>query len=154
MKAKLLLMYGFQALGSSAVMETILEERLADMPQNRGPFASEDEALIEVVKRLVHDLDPEQVWLFGSRAEGRSAPDSDFDLLVVTKVEDGDAGFDYDAVYAPIKGIGVGCDVVPCRIDEFEEERKDPTSLCWQIVHSAKLLYERCSTNTGILHAG
>ena len=73
------------------------------------------------------DLDPEAVWLFGSRAEGRASPDSDFDLLVVTKVEDGENGFDYDA-YAPIKDLGVGCDVVPCRADDFKEELADPTS--------------------------
>jgi len=77
-------------------------------PPNRGPFASEDEALQEVVKRLVTGIDPEQIWLFGSRAENRNAPDSDFDLLVVTKVADGETALDYDVLYAPIQGLGVG----------------------------------------------
>ena len=110
---------------------------------NRGPFSSEEEALMEVVTRLVRGLDPDEVWLFGSRAERRNAPDSDFDLFVVTKVSDGDAGFDYNAVYAPIRGLGVGCDVVPCRTDEFEEERNDPTSLCWHVIRTGQKLYER-----------
>ena len=118
---------------------------------NRGPFASEDEALREVVKRLVRGLAPDQVWLFGSRAQNRHAPDSDFDLLVVTKVEDGDAGFDHDVAYAPIKGLGVGCDVVPCRADDFERERHDPTSLCWHVIHSGKKLYDRAAANGGLL---
>lgn len=118
---------------------------------NRGPFASEDEALREVVKRLVRDLAPDQIWLFGSRAQDRHAPDSDFDLLVVTKIEDGEAGFDHDAVYAPIKGLGVGCDVVPCRADDFARERNDPTSLCWQVVRSGKKLYDRAAANGGLL---
>ena len=112
---------------------------------NRGPFSSEEEALIEVVTRLVRGLDPDEVWLFGSRAERRNAPDSDFDLFVVTKVSDGDAGFDYNAVYAPIRGLGVGCDVVPCRADEFEEERNDPTSLCWHVIRTGQKLYERAA---------
>jgi hypothetical protein len=86
---------------------------------NRGPFASEEEALHEVVDRLAQSLDPKEIWLFGSRAAGRNAPDSDFDLLVVAKIEDGDAGFDYGATYAPIAGLGIGCDVVPCRADDF-----------------------------------
>jgi hypothetical protein len=120
---------------------------------NRGPFSSEDEALREVVKRLVSGIDPEQIWLFGSRAENRHAPDSDFDILVVTKTTDGDAAFDYDAVYAPIKGLGVGCDVIPCRADEFEQERNDPTSICWQIVRNGRMLYERSEKNRGVLHA-
>ena len=119
---------------------------------NRGPFASEDEALREVVKRLVSGVDPEQIWLFGSRAENRHAPDSDFDILVVTKAADGEPACDYDALYAPIKGLGVGCDVVPCPADEFATERDDPTSLCWQIVRSGKLLYELAETDRGILH--
>jgi hypothetical protein len=117
------------------------------MRPNRGPFASEEEALAEVVARLVRGLDPEEIWLFGSRAERRNAPDSDFDLLVVTKVADGAAGFDYDGVYAPVKGLGVGCDVVPCRADDFEEVRSDPMSLCWHVVQTGKKHYERPAAN-------
>jgi uncharacterized protein len=112
---------------------------------NRGPFSSEAEALTELVARLVRGLDPDEVWLFGSRAERRNAPDSDFDLFVVTKVSDGDAGFDYDVVYAPVRGLGVGCDVIPCRADEFEDERNDPTSLCWHVIHTGQKLYERAA---------
>jgi uncharacterized protein len=100
---------------------------------------------MEVVTRLVRGLDPDEVWLFGSRAERRNAPDSDFDLFVVTKVSDGDPGFDYNAVYAPIRGLGVGCDVVPCRADEFEKERNDPTSLCWHVIRTGQKLYERAA---------
>jgi predicted nucleotidyltransferase len=58
---------------------------------NRSPFSSEEKVLAEVVTRLVRGLDPDDVWLFGSRAERRNAPDSDFDLLAVTKVSDGGA---------------------------------------------------------------
>ncbi len=121
-------------------------------PPNRGPFASEDEALREVVKRLVTGIDPEQIWLFGSRAENSNTPDSDFDILVVTKVADGESALDYDALYAPIQGLGVGCDVVPCRADEFETERNDPTSLCWQVVRKGKMLYERAEKDRRLLH--
>src|SRR5262249_57210527 len=82
---------------------------------NRGPFASEDDALRAVVRRLVDQLNPDEIWLFGSRAEGVHQPDSDFDLLVVTSASDDEAAFDFDRVYAPIKGWGVGCEIVPCR---------------------------------------
>ncbi len=134
-------------------MSTVDPRRASGKPlPNRGPFASEDEALQEVVKRLVMGIDPEQIWLFGSRAENRNAPGSDFDILVVTKVADGESARDYDALYAPIKGLGVGCDVVPCRADEFETERNDPTSLCWQVVRNGKLLYERAEKDRRILH--
>jgi predicted nucleotidyltransferase len=124
-----------------------------DAVPNKGPFASEDEALRVVVQRLVDKLDPDEVWLFGSRAEGVHQPDSDFDLLVVTAPEDGDAGFDYDRVYAPIKGLGIGCDVVPCRADAFALDRADPTSLCWRVVQTGRRLYERRASDSGILRS-
>ena len=124
--------------------------RNANARPNRGPFASEEEALAQVIARLAGALDPEAIWLFGSRAEDRHLPDSDFDLLVVTKIEDGEAGFDYQAAYAPIIGLGVGCDVVPCRSDDFEEESSDPTSLCWHVLKTGKKLYERRATDRGV----
>ena len=110
---------------------------------NRGPFASEDDALRALVQRLVAGLNPDEIWLFGSRAEGLHQPDSDFDLMVVTSAKDGEAAFDYDRVYAPVKGLGVGCDIVPRRADEFALERNDPTSLCWRVVNTGWKLYER-----------
>jgi predicted nucleotidyltransferase len=110
---------------------------------NRGPFASEDDALKAVVGRLVERLDPEAVYLFGSRVFGGARPDSDFDLLVVTRTEDGDAAFDYDRAYAPLLGLGVGCDVVPCSSHDFESEKERPTSLCHLVFHKGRRLYER-----------
>lgn len=118
---------------------------------NKGPFASEEEALSSVVQKLVENLDPMEIWLFGSRAQGTHRPDSDFDLFVVTAPEDGDAGFDYDRAYAPVSGLGVGCEIVPCRADEFVMERIDPTSLCWQVVNTGRRLYERGTSGRGIL---
>src|ERR1043166_4259931 len=87
----------------------------ADAIPNKGSFGSEQEALSGVIGKLVEKLNPVEIWLFGSRAEGTHRPDSDFDLFVVTAREDGDAGFDYDRAYAPLSGLGVGCEVVPCR---------------------------------------
>lgn len=120
---------------------------------NRGPFPTEDQALGEVVRRLVQALDPREIWLFGSRAVGRHAPDSDFDLLVVMRAEAGDASDDYDLAYAPLKGLGVGCDVIPCRADEFDVERRDPTSLCWIVTYTGKKLYDRAEPGGSLFHA-
>lgn len=56
-----------------------------ELRPNRGPFSSEAEALTELVARLVRGLDPNEVSLFGRRAERCNAPDTDFDPFVVTK---------------------------------------------------------------------
>lgn len=110
---------------------------------NSGYFDNEAEALRVVVGRIVAQIDPEAVWLFGSRARGTHRPESDFDLLVVTKVEDGEAGRDYDRVYSPILGSGVGADVVPCRQDDFEHEAKAPTGLVREVIDRGIQLYAR-----------
>jgi Nucleotidyltransferase domain len=50
-----------------------------------GPFKSEAAALAFLRDRLVSELRPRMIWLFGSRARGDARPDSDFDLLVVLR---------------------------------------------------------------------
>ncbi len=44
-----------------------------------------DEVLDAMVRAIVDAVDPEQVWLFGSRARGQAGPESDVDLLVVER---------------------------------------------------------------------
>jgi hypothetical protein len=41
--------------------------------------------LDSLLERIVARLAPEEVWLFGSRAEGRARPDSDYDLLMASR---------------------------------------------------------------------
>lgn len=41
------------------------------------------ETLPDVVERIVRELKPEKIVLFGSYARGEQTPDSDVDLLVV-----------------------------------------------------------------------
>lgn len=53
------------------------------MPTLKTPPLT-DVLLQEITKRIVTALQPEQVILFGSYAEGRATEDSDLDLLVVT----------------------------------------------------------------------
>ncbi|MET3896983.1 putative nucleotidyltransferase [Devosia sp. UYZn731] len=108
---------------------------------NRGAFPTEQDALDAVVSRLVEQLKPAAIWLFGSRATGRHWPDSDFDLLVVMRNEQGDAGRDYDRVYAPIVGLGVGVDVVPCTEEDFDQQRLARTGLIPEIVRTGHQIY-------------
>lgn len=68
-----------------------------------------NDQLNEAVNRLVEGLHPRAIILFGSRARGDHRPDSDYDLLVIS-----DELRDYDEVYAPLVGSGIGTDVVPC----------------------------------------
>src|SRR5688572_21343492 len=90
-------------------------------PPNYGPYVTEEAALSAVVSKLVSALNPLAVYLFGSRAERRARPDSDFDLVIVLENQTPEAQLTHEAVYAPLCGSGIGCDVVPCLVSEFEE---------------------------------
>ena len=110
-------------------------------PPNYGRFDSEQKALQAVVQRLVDALHPQSIYLFGSRAEGRARPDSDFDLLVIFDDEAPNSNIDYAEVYAPLLDIGIGCDVIPCRGSVFREILQDPTDPWEASWSSAKRVY-------------
>jgi predicted nucleotidyltransferase len=80
----------------------------------------QDPGLQRVVSRLVADLRPRAIILFGSRARGSADRDSDYDLLVIS-----DEVRDYGEVYRPIVGCGVPCDVVPCSAEAWRESESD-----------------------------
>ncbi len=108
---------------------------------NHGSFATAEEALDAIVARLVEALDPQAIWLFGSRARGDHRPDSDFDLLVVAKPGQ-TWGEDYRAVLRPTHQTWVGCDVVPCRKEDFDEALTLHTSFVADVVTNGRRLYE------------
>lgn len=110
---------------------------------NIGPYRDEQAALQVIVDRLVSSLDPRAVYLFGSRAEGRARPDSDFDLLVVLDDAAPDEAVTHEAVYAPICGSGVGCDVIACRASELAEVLEDPANPWRRSWQNARLLHGR-----------
>lgn len=118
------------------------------MIANYGGHAAAEQALDEVVHRLVEALNPVAIYLFGSRARGTARPDSDFDLMVVTRSEDGEAGYDYARAYAPLLGRGIACDVLPVPAPDFLEDKDDPTSLCFEAAHHGRKVYERRLVNT------
>ncbi len=109
---------------------------------NHGVFRDENAALAAVVARLRMALDPKEIWLFGSRARGEARPDSDFDLLVVAKRGGAFGSDDYDLADAPLKGCGVGCDVVPCSAEDFEDGASLRTSFVSQILSEGRKLYD------------
>ncbi len=110
---------------------------------NYGGFGTEEAALSALVARLVESLDPDAIYLFGSRARGDATPYSDFDLFLITP-SDGERGeVDPASAYAPLLGLGIACDVVPCPRQDFERERREKTGICRAIDREGRLIYER-----------
>lgn len=111
-------------------------------PANTGVFGDAQAALEGVVQRLAADLDPREIWLFGSRADGRARDDSDFDLLVVSKADGAFGSTDHAIVRTPLRNLGVACDVVPCSAEDFDEEVKHSHSFVGEIVERGRRVYE------------
>lgn len=107
---------------------------------NIGIYASEDEALQGLVARLVSALDPQAIWLFGSRARGDHRPDSDFDLVVVAK-PGAEWNEDFDAAYRPTMGTGVACDVIPYDPEIFEVAQQLNTSFATRVVAEGRQVF-------------
>jgi hypothetical protein len=113
-----------------------------ETPRNLGPFRNDEAALSFLIGRLQAALRPEAIFLFGSRAAGTARPDSDFDLLAI--LPDAESGPpDYFAAYAPVAGCGIGVDVVPCRLADFETDRHRPGSIAFAADREGRLLYAR-----------
>jgi predicted nucleotidyltransferase len=58
-----------------------------------------------VIERIVEVLDPEEVWLFGSRARETHGPDSDWDLMAVLPNTAADHQLDIAAVWADLREL-------------------------------------------------
>lgn len=53
--------------------------------QSSFDYKLTEETLMEMVRTIVRETDPEQIILFGSRARGEARPDSDVDLIVIER---------------------------------------------------------------------
>lgn len=106
-----------------------------------GPFRDETAAIAFLRDRLVADLRPLAIWLFGSRARANARPESDFDILVV--LPDGLLAADYshEAVARPVVACGLGYDIVPASWSSFEREKNDSASFLNKIVSEGRELY-------------
>jgi len=98
-----------------------------------------------VLERLIENLRPEEIWLFGSRAEDRARPESDWDLLVVLPDGIDPALLDSVAAWLMLRGLNVPVDVIPCTRREFEEEKLEIDSLPRAAWTRGTRLYVRAS---------
>ena len=85
-----------------------------------------------LLDRIVSSWHPREIWLFGSRARGTAAANSDWDLLVVVPDELAPVGFDDPmAVWNVKQGAGVRADVLVCRASEFDEDRETHNTIAY-----------------------
>lgn len=102
-----------------------------------------DAWLSQAVERLVQELDPERIVLFGSFARGSAGRRSDLDLLII-----------WETNLSPLERIGRALTLLrdaPCPVDvliytpaELREQKDLP--FLRGILREAKVLYERRET--------
>lgn len=127
-----------------AVMESTRSEFIAVGSGGRGGAGPVDLAPIAgLMQRVVARWQPMQVWLFGSRARGDSAPSSDWDLFVIVPDETSEAELDPLVAWRVQSGSGVHADVILCREREFVEDASTPNTLAFDVSHEGVLLHER-----------
>lgn len=110
-----------------------------------------DEAIAVVTRRIVAELDPEEIILFGSYAWGTPHKYSDLDLFII--VPDGIPGFNSIewGVRASrcLRGLMLDVDIWVTTREAVEEYRKVRGSLERKIVSEGKVLYGQSQTQAG-----
>jgi predicted nucleotidyltransferase len=81
-----------------------------------------EEALKEIIRRVVKVARPERIIVFGSAAWGEMGLNSDVDLLVVKRGEFDQRRLRGD-IYLSLHGVGQAVDVVVVTLEQVEQRR-------------------------------
>lgn len=104
---------------------------------------SDDRALAEIVRRLVAAFQPEQIYLFGSKARGEAGPDSDYDLLLVVADEAPPERKRSRLAYQALRGTRTAADVLVWSRGDFDRRLHLAASLPATVQREGRLLYAK-----------
>jgi predicted nucleotidyltransferase len=103
---------------------------------------SEDSAVLEeATRRLVVELKPSRVYLFGSRARGDASTDSDYDFFVIIPPSEERPLKRVRRAYRALRGLDISKDVVVTTVDRFERMKGLEASLEHEVSTRGRLLY-------------
>lgn len=106
-------------------------------------FPPVSKTLPGAIERIVSELKPEKIILFGSYAYGNPTPDSDVDLLVIMKTKDKESDR-YVAVSNLLYPRQFPVDILVKTPREIEAEKKKRGNFFMrEILTKGKVLYER-----------
>jgi predicted nucleotidyltransferase len=101
----------------------------------------EDAVLADIVRRLVAELNPERMYLFGSRARSDTHAESDYDVLVVVRERVGPGREMELRANAALRGLHVPIDVVILTEEYFTWMLGAAASLPATVEREGRLLY-------------
>ena len=107
-------------------------------------WAKTDELIRPILEIIIQEASPEKVILFGSRATGKSRPDSDFDFMVVVKGIQNEREISRKINRALLDHkIPYSVDVVVVRDSTFHKHEDSPFYVYHQAKLEGKIYYER-----------
>lgn len=106
---------------------------------DNGPV---QEAIHEMVRRIVGRFHPEKIILFGSHARGTAGADSDADLLIVMQISGSKRKKSVEIDLA-LAGIGLPKDVIVVTPEEVERYRNTIGAIIYPALREGRVLYER-----------
>ena len=113
------------------------------MPNSPIEIATDDPTLSEIVRRLVAAFEPEEIYLFGSKARGEAGPDRDYDLLVVVPDHAPPERRRSRLAYQVLRGTRAAADVLVWSRSAFSSRLHLAASLPAVVRREGKLLYAR-----------
>lgn len=105
-----------------------------------------DTLLDRMVQKIVEEVDPDQIILFGSRARGDGHAGSDVDLIVVESEPFGEQRsrrLETVRLYRTLAGFGVAKDILLYSRDEVEYWRDSLNHVLARALREGRVLYER-----------
>ena len=98
------------------------------------------EAINFLIKRIVEEVDPLRILLFGSMSLGTFGPDSDIDLLVVMP-EGTHRRRTTQKLYRHLRGVGVPFDIIVSTPSDLEQHKNNIGLIYYTILNEGKELY-------------
>ena len=115
--------------------------------QGDGKMVQVTDALLEqMVEKIVAEIDPEQITLFGSRARGDARAGSDVDLVVVESEPFGQERskrLEAARLYRTLSGFLVSKDILVYSRDEVDYWRDSLNHVLARALREGRVLYER-----------
>lgn len=105
-----------------------------------------EDVLGEIVEEIVHEVSPERIYVFGSRARGDARPDSDLDLLVVEQGEFGperSRRHEMSRLWRRLAQFRMPKDILVFSVDEVERWRGARNHVIARALREGRLVYDR-----------
>jgi len=105
-------------------------------------IAVDEGVLAEIVRRLVEEIHPQKIILFGSRARGEAHPQSDVDLLLI-KPSSEPPHRRLAPAYQALWGIPIPIDILWYTPEEVADWSTVSTHVTTRATREGRVLYEQ-----------